>query len=107
MKAIIYQPAKTAMQSGRAKTRRWIVEFDAEAARRIDPLMGWTSSGDMQQQVRLTFDSEKAATTYCEKHGIEYELHAPHRRRVRPKSYAENFSYYSVRGPGSPPLPRP
>lgn len=107
MKAIIYKPSKTAMQSGRAKTRRWILEFDVEMARRIDPLMGWTSSGDMRQQVRLTFESEQAAIAYCDKHGIAYEIRAPHQRRVRPKSYAENFSYYSVRGPGSAPLPRP
>jgi len=107
MKAIIYRPSKTAMQSGRARSRRWTLEFDAETARRIDPLMGWTSSGDMRQQVRLRFESEAEAIAYCEKHGIDYEIRPPQDRRVKPKSYAENFSYYSVRGPGSAPLPRP
>ena len=107
MKAIIYRPAKTAMQSGRAKTKAWVLEFDAEAARRIDPLMGWTSSGDMRQQVRLEFESEEAALAYCAKHGLEHELRTPHRRRVKPKSYADNFSYHSVRGPGTAPIERP
>lgn len=107
MKAIIYRPTKTAMQSGRARTRRWLLEFDAETARRIDPLMGWTSSADTSQQVRLSFESEEAALEYCRKHGLDYEIRLPHGRRVKPKSYAENFSYYSLRGPGSEPLPRP
>jgi hypothetical protein len=107
MKATIFRPAKTAMQSGRANGRHWLLEFDAETARRIEPLMGWTSSADMRQQVRLEFDSEAAALAYCRKHGLAYELRAAQGRRVRPKSYAENFSYYSQRGPGSAPLKRP
>jgi len=107
MKATIFRPAKTAMQSGRGTTRHWLLQFDAETARRIDPLMGWTSSADMRQQVRLEFESEAAALAYCRKHGLDHELRATQRRRVRPKSYAENFSYYSVRGPGSAPLKRP
>ncbi len=107
MKAIIYQPAKTAMQSGRAKTGDWTLEFDRETARRIDPLKGWTSGDDMRQQIRLGFESEAAAVAYCDKHGLAYEIRTPQRLRVRPKSYAENFSYYSARGPGTKPLPRP
>ena len=107
MKAIIYQPARTAMQSGRAKTKYWLIQFDQEAARRIDPLMGWTSSADTKQQLQLRFDSREAAVAFCDKHGLPYDIREPHRRKVRPKSYAENFSYYSVRGPGTTPLPRP
>ena len=61
MKAIIYRPAKTAMQSGRARTRDWLLEFDDEAARRVEPLMGWTSSADTKQQLQLSFESEAAA----------------------------------------------
>jgi NADH dehydrogenase ubiquinone Fe-S protein 4 len=107
MKAIIYRPTKTAMQSGRGKSKSWVVEFDAETARAIDPLMGWTSSGDMRQELRLSFESEAAALAYCRKHGLAYELREPHARQVRPKSYADNFSYFSVRGPGSAPRERP
>jgi hypothetical protein len=107
MQAIIYRPAKTAMQSGRAKAKRWIVEFDAETARRVEPLMGWTGSADMRQQLRLEFESEAAARAYCERHDIAFELRAPRERRVRPKSYSENFSPYSVRGPGTDPISRP
>ena len=107
MRAVIYRPTKTAMQSGRAKGKKWVLEFDAEAARRIDSLMGWTGSADMRSQVRLGFETEDAARAYCEKHGIDYELRAPQGRRIRPKNYSENFSHYSVRGPGTDPLPRP
>jgi len=61
MRARIYQPAKTAMSSGTAKTRKWVLEFAPASARSVDPLMGWTTSGDTQSQVRLTFDSKDAA----------------------------------------------
>ena len=91
MKARIFQPAKSAMQSGRGKSERWRLEFDAEQARRIDPLMGWTSSADMPQQVSLSFASEADAVAFALKHGIEHHVEAPHQRTVRPKSYADNF----------------
>lgn len=107
MKAIILKPAKTAMQSGQANARRWVVEFDPEAARRVEPLMGWTSSADTRQQLQLRFESKDAAVAFCERSGVPYEVRSPHARRVKPKAYADNFSYYHVRGPGSEPLPRP
>ena len=61
MRARIYQPARNAMQSGMAKTHDWVLEFAPDEARRVDPLMGWTGSGDTQAQVRLTFDSKEDA----------------------------------------------
>ena len=106
MKALIYQPAKTAMQSGRA-TKRWYLEFDQEAARKVEPLMGWTSSTDMRQQLGLNFEDKADAIAFCERNGIEYRVADPQKRKVRPKSYSENFSFYSVRGPGTEPLERP
>lgn len=107
MKAVIFRPAKTAMQSGQAGTRSWIVEFDPEAARKVEPLMGWTSSDDTRQQLQLKFESSEAAAAFCDRHGVAYEVRGPHARRVGPKAYADNFSYYHQRGPGSEPLPRP
>ena len=80
MIARIYKPAKTAMQSGNAKTKEWMLDYEPEQPREIDPLMGWTSSGDMRQQVRLRFDTAEEAVAYCERHGIAYqvfETHAP------------------------------
>ncbi len=97
MKARIYQPAKTAMQSGRAGTRRWRLEYDAEQAREIDPLMGWTSSADMPQQVSLSFESRDQAVAFADKYGIAYYVEEPQLRTVRPKSYAENFRYDRAR----------
>ena len=107
MKAVVLKPAKTAMQSGQAGGKRWVVEFDPEAARRVEPLMGWTSSADMRQQLQLKFESREAAVVFCERCGVAYEIRSPHARRVKPKAYADNFSYYYQRGPGSEPLPRP
>lgn len=94
MRARIYRPAKTAMQSGTAKTRQWILEFAPEEKREIDPLMGWTSSGDMNSQVRLRFDSKEAALDYARDHGIEATVVEPHRRKpnIRPRGYGENFA---------------
>ena len=70
MTARIYKPAKTAMQSGTAKTKDWVLDFEPEEPREVEPLMGWTSSGDMSQQVRLRFDTKEEAVAYCERHGI-------------------------------------
>ena len=93
MLARIYRPAKTAMQSGKAKTREWILEFEPASARALDPLMGWTSSSDMNGQVRLRFDSKEDAIAYAEKHGIPFRLHEPQQAPVILKAYADNFAY--------------
>ncbi len=94
MRAKIYQPARTAMQSGTAKTNGWVLEFAPSAAREVDPLMGWTSSGDMDSQVRLRFDSLDAAQTYAAAHGIDADVQQPQGRKhtIRPRGYGENFA---------------
>ncbi len=93
MIARIYKPAKTAMQSGQAGTKDWVLDFEAEEPREVEPLMGWTSSGDMRQQVRLRFASKDAAIAYCERHGIAFqvfEAKPPIRRTI---SYSDNFAF--------------
>ena len=74
MTARIYKPAKTAMQSGQANSTAWVLDFEPEEPRQVEPLMGWTSSGDMRQQVRLRFASKEEAVAYCERHGIAYQV---------------------------------
>jgi ETC complex I subunit conserved region len=92
--ARIYKPAKTAMQSGTAKTKEWVLDFEPEVAREIEPLMGWTSSGDMSQQIRLRFDTAEEAIAYCERHGIAYQVFAPKRTATRAAmSYSDNFAF--------------
>ena len=93
MQARLYQPAKTAMQQGQGKTRRWLLEFEQETPRHIEPLMGWTSSSDTKQQLSLWFDSLEEAEAYCRRSGIMYGVEQPQERAVRPKSYADNFAY--------------
>ena len=87
----IYQPAKNAMQSGRARTRHWIVEFEPTAAQHPDPLMGWCGGGETRRQVRLNFETRDDAVAFVEKHGLSYQVEEPRQRHVRPKSYADNF----------------
>lgn len=91
--ARIYQPSKTAMQSGMSKTKTWVLDFDPESARAIDPLMGWTSSMDMSAQVRLTFDSQDEAIAYAERNGIPYRVLPTTRRKQIRKTYTDNFAY--------------
>ncbi|RDD63883.1 ETC complex I subunit [Ferruginivarius sediminum] len=93
MQARIYQMPKTAMQSGRANTGRWVLEFEAANKREVEPLMGWTSSSDTQTQVRIWFDSKEDAIRHCEREGYMYTVEDPRTRNVRPKSYADNFKY--------------
>ena len=94
MRARIYQPAKTAMQSGTAKAKGWVLEFAPASSREVDPLMGWTSSGDTQAQVRLRFDSREAALAYAAEKNIEYDVTEPKARKsiIRPRGYGENFA---------------
>jgi len=92
MSARIYKPARTAMQSGTAKTKGWVLDFDPEQARNVEPLMGWTSSGDMRQQVRLHFDSKDEAIAYCLRTGIAYRVIEPKQAERRTIAYADNFA---------------
>ncbi|MFN3230218.1 MAG: ETC complex I subunit [Asticcacaulis sp.] len=94
MFARIYKPAKTAMQSGRGKTKDWTLEFVPASARMPDPLMGWSSSSDMNAQVRLTFDTQAQAIAYAEAHGIAFRLVEPQQPARILKAYADNFSTY-------------
>jgi hypothetical protein len=93
MTARIYRPAKTAMQSGEARTKEWVLEHEPASPRRIDPLMGWTSSGDTRQQLRISFDTKEEAIAYAERNGIPYTLAEPKPRRQVRKSYADNFKF--------------
>lgn len=95
MHARIYKPAKTAMSSGRGQTKDWILEFSPSQQRVVDPLMGWTGSGDMTSQVRLEFDSQKSAEAYARKHGLAFEIieDTPRGVNIRPKGYSENFAH--------------
>ncbi|WP_299566762.1 ETC complex I subunit [uncultured Sulfitobacter sp.] len=94
MRARIYQPARTAMSSGTAKTHRWILEFAPAEAREVDPLMGWTSSTDTQSQVRLQFDTREEAVEYAKEHDIDVQVQDPNRRKpnIRAGGYGENFA---------------
>jgi hypothetical protein len=81
------------MQSGPARTKDWVLEYEPETAREIDPLMGWTSSRDMRSQLRLTFATKEEAIAYAERNGIPYRLAEPKARAAVRKSYAENFRF--------------
>jgi len=94
MFARIFRPAKTAMQSGRAKTASWVLEFEPSDARRSDPLMGWTQTGDTESsQIRLNFDTKEEAVRYAESHGIAFQLSDPKPVRRILKTYADNFAF--------------
>lgn len=93
MQVRIFRPAKTAMQSGHAGTRRWVLEFEPATPRRVEPLMGWTSSADTKSQLRLRFDSKEEAIAYAQKKGFMYVIDEPAERAPVPKVYADNFRY--------------
>ena len=94
MRARIYKPAKTAMSSGNANTQDWVLEFSPEHPRGVDPLMGWTSSSDMNAQVRLRFETAEAAQNYAATHGIDAVVLKSKTRKpnIRPGGYGENFA---------------
>ncbi|MEE2524995.1 ETC complex I subunit [Hyphobacterium sp. HN65] len=92
MFAKIYRPSRNAMQSGQAKTRHWVLEFEPAMAKRPDPLMGWNSTGDTASQVKLKFDEKDQAVSYARKHGIPFRVTEKPEIVRKPKSYAANFS---------------
>ncbi len=94
MLARIFRPSKTAMQSGRAQATDWVLEFEPKAARRSDPLMGWTETSDTEaSQVRLNFETKAEAVRYAERHGIAFQLIDPPPVRKIIKAYADNFAF--------------
>ena len=93
MLARIYRPAKSAMQSGKAKTHDWVLEFEPASARVPDPLMGWTQSTDMDGQVRLKFATKDEAVAYASAHGIAFQVTEPKTPRKIIKAYADNFAF--------------
>jgi hypothetical protein len=89
--ARIYQRPKNAMQSGRYRTDRWILEFEPAEAKRPDPLTGWAGSGDTREQVRLSFATAEAAQAYAEKAGLAFRVEPTPTRTLKLQSYADNF----------------
>jgi hypothetical protein len=93
MTARIYKPAKTAMQSGKAKTKNWVLDFEPSEPKEVEPLMGWTTSGDTRQQVRLHFDTKEEAIAYCERNGVSYQVFDPRTTKRPFISYSDNFAF--------------
>jgi uncharacterized membrane protein (UPF0127 family) len=92
--ARIYRPAKTVMQSGRGRAQNWVLEFEAEKARRIDPLMGWTSVSETRPgQVQLAFASKEEAIGYAKRHSIPYQVFEAAEATPVPKAYSDNFAF--------------
>ena len=87
----IYKPSKTAMQSGVKKFDRWLIEFITDNPG-INPLMGWESSTDTMDELKLEFTSKELAIKYAKKNNIDYELIEPKNRKTIKKSYADNFT---------------
>lgn len=92
MKAVIYSPTKSAMQSGMRNTKHWRIRFENNGSRYIEPLMGWTASRDMLQEVKLKFHTKEEAIAFAQKNKIEYEVLEQKFKKTLPKSYANNFT---------------
>ena len=91
MTALIYRPAPNAMQSGRGKSKSWMLVHELVEPKSIDPLMGYTTSGDTRQQVRLSFDTLEEAEAYAQKNGIAYSVQPAHDATPKRQSYPDNF----------------
>lgn len=92
-KAIIYQPDKSAMQSGKGKTKEWLLEFKQENPFFVENLMGWVGMTDTPQEVRLYFPTKDAAIEYAKRQNLPYEVFLPKKRSTVRKAYADNFKY--------------
>ena len=91
MAARIFQRSKNAMQSGKAHSDEWVLQFESHRPHRPDPLTGWSGGGDTQSQVTLTFPTAEAAKAYAERYDIAYHLVPPAGRKLKLQAYADNF----------------
>jgi hypothetical protein len=91
MPARIYQMPKNAMQSGKARTATWMLEFEPAEAKKPDPMTGWAGSGDTQEQVKLSFESADDARAYCDRNGISYNVIKTPPKTLKIQAYADNF----------------
>lgn len=96
-RARIYRPAKNAMQSGKARTKNWVLEFEPDEGQTLDPLMGWAGSGDTRQQLRINFESAEAAEAYARDNAIEAQVIEPHTPKNILKNYADRFAFNRIR----------
>ena len=90
-KAKIYIPTKSAMQSGKGKTKKWLLEFETKDPK-VSSLMGWESTNDTLGELKMEFSSREKAEDYAKKNNILYEVIEPKEREVVIKSYADNFT---------------
>lgn len=95
--ARIYQKANNIMQSGKIRTKKWVLEFEPTEAKSLDPLMGWAGSGDMRAQVKLRFDSAEDAQAYAERAGLDAEVIAARAPKLMLRGYADRFAFDRVR----------
>jgi hypothetical protein len=93
MLARIYKPEKTAMQSGKAGTHEWLLEYEADKPQQLEPLMGWAAFGDTKSQLRLWFDTAAEAIAYAKRNGIPFQLFESHAPKLNLQAYADNFRY--------------
>ena len=91
MTARIYRPSPNAMQSGRGKSKDWVLVHEPAAPRGIEPLMGYTSTTDTRAQVRLTFETLDEAESYARANGIPYTVQPPHTPVPKRSNYSDNF----------------
>jgi hypothetical protein len=93
MKARIYKPSKSSMQSGRGKLDQWVLDYELATQRTPEGLMGWTSSADTNNQVSLKFDTLESAIEFAQAQGLKYTVLHERQRRVKPRNYGDNFRY--------------
>jgi len=96
MVARIYKPSRNAMQSGTAKTRKWVLEYEPERARTVEPFMGYTSSADMRSQIKLSFESKEEAVAYAQRNDIPFQVFEPHETPRKRVAYSDNFAFRRV-----------
>lgn len=96
MKVKIFKPTRSVMQSGLGKTQSWVLECEPVSKRTPEDLMGWCQSDDTLSQVSLSFSTKEAAIAHAEKQGWDYTVAVERVKKVRPRSYMDNFRYFPV-----------
>ncbi len=81
------------MQSGKAKTCKWLMVFEGAFPSRKDPITGWVAGDNTLEEVHLEFDTLEEAIHFAQKEKYTYTIQDVHTVKFKPKCYADNFRF--------------
>tara|TARA_B100000941_G_C28075915_1_gene336380 strand:+ start:142 stop:432 length:291 start_codon:yes stop_codon:yes gene_type:complete len=91
LKYKIFKKSKSAMQSGIKNTKKWYLESMDINERSLNLSFDWSSSKNIEDQIKISFNDLQSAIDFAEKNNLVYEVFVPNQSNQILKSYSDNF----------------